>query len=160
MTPKPRTSRPMPPMPESRIQSGEPAAIFQVATEEQLSPELAELRPGYLYAPALLMAEKFERVMPFLTNETVPVAVLPRVITDDEAEVVYRALEKLAQNGVKEALVGTIGHVALAKQAGMSVRADFGMNAFNSHTLDVLRSAGFLSATASFELRLSQIRDL
>ena len=98
--------------------------------------------------------------MPFLSNDTVPVAVLPRVVTDDEAEEVYRALEKLEQYGVKEALVGNIGHVALAKQAGMAVRADFGMNAFNSQTLDVLRSAGFKSATASFELRLSQIRDL
>ena len=160
MTPKPRASNPMPPMPESRIQRGEPVSIFHIATEEQLAPELAELRPGYLYAPALLMAERFERVMPFLSNDTVPVAVLPRVVTDDEAEEVYRALEKLEQYGVKEALVGNIGHVALAKQAGMAVRADFGMNAFNSQTLDVLRSAGFLSATASFELRLSQIRDL
>ena len=160
MTPKPRTSNPMPPMPESRIQRGEPVSIFHIATEEQLAPELAELRPGYLYAPALLMAERFERVMPFLSNDTVPVAVLPRVVTDDEAEEVYRALEKLEQYGVKEALVGNIGHVALAKQAGMAVRADFGINAFNSQTLDVLRSAGFLSATASFELRLSQIRDL
>ena len=160
MTPKPRASNPMPPMPESRIQRGEPVSIFHIATEEQLAPELAELRPGYLYAPALLMAERFERVMPFLSNDTVPVAVLPRVVTDDEAEVVYRALEKLAQYGVKEALVGNIGHVAIAKQAGMGVRADFGMNAFNSRTLDVLRTAGFLSATASFELRLSQIRDL
>ena len=144
MTPKARTGKPMPPLPESRIQRGEPAAIFQVATEEQLAPELAELRPGYLYAPALLMAEKFERVMPFLTNETVPVAVLPRVITDDEAEEVYRALEKLAQNGVKEALVGNIGHVALAKRAGMSVRADFGMNAFNSYTLDAGSPGAFI----------------
>ena len=97
---------------------------------------------------------------PFLENETIPVAVLPRVITDDETEEVYRALEKLSQYGVKEALVGNLGHVALAKQAGMGVRADFGMNAFNSRTLDVLRAAGMLSATASFELRLAQIRDM
>ena len=42
----------------------------------------------------------------------------------------------------------------------MDVRGDFGLNAYNSDTLEVLRQAGFLSATASFELRLSQIRDL
>ena len=160
MTPPSRKSLPMPPAPENRVHTGEPAAIFQVTTEEQLSPMLAELKPHYLYAPALLMAKYYDRVMPFVTNGTVPVAVLPRVITDDETEEVYRALELLQQNGVREALVGNIGHVALAKQAGMDVRADFGMNAFNSQTLDVLRAAGFLSATASFELRLSQIRDL
>ena len=160
MTPGLRRSNLMPPEPENRIQKGDPLAIFQVAVEEQLSPELAELKPNYLYAPTLLMSEHFDRVMPFLTNDVTPVAVLPRVITDDETEQIYRALENLAHNGVKEALVGNIGHVAMAKQAGMAVRADFGMNAFNSRTLEVLRSAGFLSATASFELRLSQIRDL
>ena len=160
MTPPARKSNPMPPEPENLLHTGEPAAIFQISTEEQFAPELAELKPGYLYAPALLMAERFERVMPFLTNDTVPVAVLPRVITDDETEEVYRALEKLSGYGVKEALVGNIGHVALAKQAGMGVRGDFGLNAFNSRTLDVLRTAGLLSATASFELRLSQIRDM
>ena len=150
----------MPPLPENLLQKEEPAAIFQVATEEQLAPELAELKPSYLYAPTLLMASHYERVLPFLTHSVTPVAVLPRVITDDETEEIYAALEKLSQYGVKEALVGNIGHVVLAKQAGMAVRGDFGLNAFNSRTLDVLRTAGFLSATASFELRLSQIRDL
>jgi len=42
----------------------------------------------------------------------------------------------------------------------MKLRADFGMNAFNSYSLDVLNNMGFLSATASFELRLSQIKDM
>ena len=160
MTPPSRKSELMPSPPENRIPKGEPAAIFQVMTEEQLAPELAELKPNYLYAPVQLMAARFDRVAPFLTNDVIPVAVLPRVIVDDETEEIYTALEKLSQYGVKEALVGNIGHVVLAKQAGMSVRGDFGLNAFNSRTLDVLRTAGFLSATASFELRLSQIRDL
>ena len=160
MTPPERKSLPMPSEPKNLVQRAEPIPIFQVATEEQLSPELAELRPQYLYAPAILMAEHFDKVMPFLTHDVTPVAVLPRVITDDETEEIYRALEKLQQYGIREALVGNIGHVVLAKQAGLSFRADFGMNAFNSRTLEVLRTAGFLSATASFELRLSQIRDM
>ncbi len=136
------------------------AAIFQVTTEEQLTPELAALRPNRLYVPAIMMAERFDLVMPFLTAGTVPVAVLPRVLPDDETEAVFLALEKLHGLGVTEALVGNMGHVAIARRAGMAVRGDFGLNAFNSRTLDVLRTAGFLSATASFELRLSQIRDL
>ena len=56
--------------------------------------------------------------------------------------------------------MGNLGHVFLAKKAGMKLRADFGLNVFNSLSLEKLREAGFLSATASFELRLSQIRDL
>ena len=160
MTPPERKSLPMPQEPKNLTQRAEPTSIFQVSTEEQLSPELAALKPQYLYAPAILMAEHFDKVMPFLTNGVTPVAVLPRVIPDDETEEIYRALERVQQYGVREALVGNIGHVAMAKQAGLAVRADFGMNAFNSQTLEVLRQAGFLSATASFELRLSQIRDL
>ena len=160
MTPPERKSLPMSAEPKNLTQRAEAVPIFQVANEEQLSPELAELKPHYLYAPAILMAEHYEKVLPFLTNGVNPVAVLPRVITDDETEEIYRALETLQHYGVKEALVGNMGHVVLAKQAGLEVRADFGLNAFNSRTLDVLRSAGFLSATASFELRLSQIRDM
>lgn len=160
MTPPERRSLPMGAEPKNLTQRAEAVPIFQVSNEEQLASELAELKPHYLYAPAILMAEHYEKVLPFLTNGVTPVAVLPRVITDDETEEIYRALEKLQHYGVKETLVGNMGHVALAKQAGLEVRGDFGLNAFNSRTLDVLRSAGFLSATASFELRLSQIRDM
>ena len=138
----------------------DPKRIYQVRTADQLSEELAELKPDYLYVPALVMADDYERIRPFVDRGTVPVAVLPRIITDDELPIVYRALEKLFSFGVNEALIGNLGQIVLARQAGMKVRGDFGLNMFNSYSLDVLREAGFLSATASFELRLSQIRDL
>ncbi|MBP5743560.1 MAG: U32 family peptidase [Oscillospiraceae bacterium] len=160
MTPPQRRSFAMPPAPEDRGHAGEPEAIFQVTTAEQLAPELAALKPHFLYVPAVVMAENYSSVLPFLTGGSTPVAVLPRVITDDETEEIFSTLEKLHEYGVNQALVGNIGHVALAKQAGMEVRGDFGLNAFNSQTLDVLRAAGFLSATASFELRIQQIRDM
>ncbi len=160
MTPPQRRSFAMPAAPEDRGRRGEPEAIFQITTAEQLAPELAALKPHFLYAPAAVMAENYSSVLPFLTGGTTPVAVLPRVITDDETEEIFSTLEKLHEYGVNQALIGNIGHVALAKQAGMEVRGDFGLNAFNSQTLDVLRAAGFLSATASFELRIQQIRDM
>lgn len=160
MTPPQRRSFAMPVAPEDRGRRGEPEAIFQITTAEQLTPELAALKPHFLYAPAAVMAENYSSVLPFLTGGTTPVTVLPRVITDDETEEIFSTLEKLHEYGVNQALIGNIGHVALAKQAGMEVRGDFGLNAFNSQTLDVLRSAGFLSATASFELRIQQIRDM
>ena len=160
MTPPQRRSFAMPPAPEDRGHAGEPEAIFQVTTAEQLAPELAALKPHFLYVPAVVMAENYSSVLPFLTGGSTPVAVLPRVITDDDTEEIFSTLEKLHEYGVNQALVGNIGHVALAKQAGMEVRGDFGLNAFNSQSLDVLRAAGFLSATASFELRIQQIRDM
>lgn len=136
----------------------DPARIYQVRTAEQLTPELAELKPDYIYFPAMELAENFAPLRPFIDNGARPVAVMPRVITDDQSREVYAALEKLFDYGVNEALTGNLGHVFIARQAGMKVRGDFGLNAFNSYTLRVLQDAGFISATASFELRLAQIK--
>ena len=136
----------------------DPARIYQVRTAEQLTPELAELKPDYIYFHAMELAENFNPLRPFIDNGARPVAVMPRVITDDQSREVYAALEKLFDYGVNEALTGNLGHVFIARQAGMKVRGDFGLNAFNSYTLRVLQDAGFISATASFELRLAQIK--
>lgn len=150
----------IPPMPKNIKTISDPYMIFQVRTEDQLSEELAELRPQYLYAPFQIIADRPELLDPFRKNGTVPVAVLPRVITDNQVREVLSALEKVKNCGVNEVLAGNIGHVIYAKNAGFEVRGDFGLNVFNSYSLDVLKNEGLLSATASFELRISQIRDL
>jgi putative protease len=158
--PPKRRELPMPQKPKGKAVVTDPVMIFQVLTEEQLSPELAELKPKYIYVPLMLMAEHFDKLAPFIENGTVPVAVLPRVITDNEMKVVYDALTKVFDLGVNEALVGNLGHAMLARQAGMKLRGDFGLNCFNSLTLDTISDAGFISTTASFELRIAQIKDL
>ncbi len=155
----PRRRRGRIPLMPGNIQTiTDPVKIFQVRTEDQLSAELAALKPDYIYVPALVMAESYDKVQQFTDLGAVPVAVLPRVVTDDQAKDVFAALEKIFDYGVNEALVGNMGHVFMARGAGMKVRADFGLNAFNSYTLGVLKDAGFLSATASFELRIAQIK--
>ena len=158
--PPQRRSLRTPPMPEGADHVGDPEIIFQVRTADQLCSELCELKPDRLYVPAMLAAEDPEPMRRFAENGTQIAAVLPRVITDDQAAEVYDALSRLFDMGVGEALVGNLGHVALARRAGMRLRADFGMNAFNSRSLEVLRDCGFISATASFELRIAQIKDL
>ena len=150
----------LPEKPKGKLPTGNPAMIFQVLTEEQLSPELAALKPKYLYVPLTLMTEKLDLLRPFAEQGTIPVAVLPRVIADNEAAAVYDMLSRMFDQGVNEALVGNLGHAMLAKKAGMKLRGDFGLNTFNSLSMEVIRQAGFISATASFELRLSQIRDM
>ena len=150
----------LPEKPKGKLPTGDPAMIFQVLTEEQLSPELAALKPKYLYVPLTLMSEKLDLLRPFAEQGTIPVAVLPRVIADNEAAAVYDMLSRMFDQGVNEALVGNLGHALLAKKAGMKLRGDFGLNTFNSLSMEVIRQAGFISATASFELRLSQIRDM
>ena len=150
----------LPEKPKGKLPTGDPAMIFQVLTEEQLSPELAALKPQYLYVPLTLMTEKLDLLRPFAEQGTIPVAVLPRVIADTEAAAVSDMLSRMFDQGVTEALVGNLGHAMLAKKAGMKLRGDFGLNTFNALSMEVIRQAGFISATASFELRLSQIRDM
>ena len=87
-------------------------------------------------------------------------AVLPRVIPDSETEQVRQLLHHARALGITEVVAGNLGHIFLARKCGFTVRGDFGLNAFNSYSLEVLRSAGLESVTASFELRMAQIRDL
>ena len=150
----------IPALPKNVPAVTDPKFIFQVRTEDQLSEEMAELKPAYLYVPAHLMKERFELLKPFTDRGTVPVAVLPRVITDNQVQEMMGTLRELKTRGIDEALVGNTGHIFYARNAGMHLRGDFGLNMFNSFSLGVLKDAGFLSATASFELRLAQIKDL
>ncbi len=150
----------MPSKPKAQPRGTDPVLIFQVLSAEQLTPELAELRPQYLYVPMTVMGESFESLRPFVERGATPVVVLPRIIADGETDIVRQNLDRLFDLGINEALVGNLGHAMLARNAGMYIRGDFGLNVFNSLTMEMIRQAGFLSATASFELRLAQIRDL
>ena len=132
----------------------------QVLTAEQLSPELAELAPANVYVPIEILNAQPELIAPFTEAGVKIAAVLPRVMTDTEVPQVREMLQKLPHIGVKECLVGNLGHIALCRQCGLDVRGDFGLNTFNSHSIATLADAGLLSATASFELRMAQVRDL
>ncbi len=155
-----RRSLPMPEKPGNVPAIADPVSIYQVRTADQLSPELAELKPEYLYMPLTEMYGHFDALKPFTDRGTVPVVILPRVITDNETKDVSRMLSELFLKGINEALVGNIGHILLARRAGMKIRADFGMNVFNSYTMEMIEKMGFLSATASFEMRMAQVKDL
>lgn len=155
-----RRNLPMPKAPVGVAPISDPVTIYHVLKAEQLSPELAELKPEYIYVPVTELYESFDAVQPFLDNGCCVVAVLPRVITDDKYGEIADMLKELSRRGITQALVGNIGHVRLAAGAGMKLRADFGMNMFNSYGLELVKNLGFLSATASFELRLAQVRDM
>lgn len=155
-----RRSGPLPALPPERSIWKEPKMIFQFRTEDQMTETMAEMRPDYVYVPVDLLVTKFETVMPFVERGAVPVAVLPRILYDRETEDIRHKLAALRQRGVGECLCGNLGHVYMVREADMAVRGDFGLNILNSWSLDIARQAGFQSATASFELRLAQVRDL
>ena len=126
----------------------------------QLSDELVELHPDSLYLPLTEIPEATEMIERFAAAGTSVAAVLPRVIHDSELEAVGRLLQRARAVGVTQALVGNLGHVVLTRMAGMEARGDYGLNIFNSYAVAAAAGAGLLSVTASFELRLEQIRQL
>jgi len=150
-----------PPVPETKpLEEDKPVTIFQVLTADQLTKELADLEPEYIYIPMEVLHNNPGCQDIFVQNHSTPVVVLPRVINDNQMGEVAEMLKGIYEQGVREALVGNIGHVLLARKLGFKVRGDFGLNLFNSYTADVLHDVGLESVTASFELRLPQIRDL
>jgi putative protease len=149
--------------PSEHVQGHEEPPILAVSVmkSNQLSKAMEELRPGIVYIPVMELDFESQTLRGFLENEGINVAVsLPRVIHDNERRKVSDMLSRALELGVSDVLVGNIGHILFARSHGMSVRGDFGLNAFNSETLIALRNLGLKSATLSFELRLAEIRDM
>lgn len=159
---EPRVQRVMkfPSSPLSGPSIGGPRMIYQVTKAEQLTEELSETRPQYLYVPLEILCQNPELASPFIARGATVCAVIPRIITDTEMNKISEYLTRARTMGITEVVVGNIGHIAICKKYGFAIRGDYGLNAFNSYGLDVLKSAGLLSATASFELRIAQISGL
>lgn len=137
-----------------------PLLTVSLRLAEQLSSELLRLRPALIYLPADEGAAHPE-VLQRCREAGVPMAaLLPRICTDRELPQLERDLVFLREQGVEEALAGTWGAVRRAGQLGFQVRGDYGLGVYNSQTLKELKRLGLISATASFELKLAQIRDL
>jgi len=125
-----------------------------VLKAEQVTAALLAEKPAIVYVPI----EELERLDAGLDwGETELCAVLPRVFrTADEP--VLRQL--LARHPAAAVAVGNLGHLPIVRGLGRTLRGDFGLNIFNSRALLFWREQGLSSATASFELRWQQVRDL
>lgn len=137
-----------------------PVLTVSLHRAEQLSRELVALKPELIGLPAEEIAAQPERVSHALERGIRVAAILPRIAGDDELPVLRGELEAARQLGVTDALVGNLGLMDAAMQLGFALRGDFGLGAFNSQSVKELKRLGFASATASFELKLAQIRDL
>jgi len=138
-----------------------PILTVSVMRSEQLSKEMEELCPGVVYVPVMDVDFDSPVLRGFIDNEEIKVAaVLPRVIHDNERKRVSEALVRAMDNNITEALVGNIGHIQFARSHGMTVRGDFGLKVFNSESLFALRNLGLKSATLTFELQLSEMREI
>ncbi len=146
------------PCPKNR--KSRPKLTLSVQRTEQITDALLETGPEWIYLP-LEEAAAHTRELAALVQRGVRTAVtLPRVILPVQEEDVRRMLRAAADCGVQAALLGNLGHTELAREAGLELRGDFGLNAYNTQSLTVLRERGFSSAAVSFELRFAAIRDL
>ena len=136
-----------------------PDLTVQVTTREQITSNLLKMNPAVLYVPLHVLTEipEFTRE---LTKRVNVCAVLPRIVHDGELSKVCQDMRTVFPLGVTEVLAGTLGLVKSAKDCGMKVRGDFGLNLYNSLSMEAARALGLTSATISMEMTLPQIRDV
>ena len=138
---------------------GGPSVTVQVTTHQQITPALLRMKPDLLYVPMhlLLSDPLFCRD---LTSRVTVGAVLPKICHDEEMDALKDALKTLRTYGVRHALVGNLGLLMAAREVGMEIHGDFGLNLYNSAAVNAVRELELTSATLSFEMTLPQIRDV
>ena len=106
----------------------------------------------------------FDAVLASLMREEYPDFIngvyLPPVIFDSEMSAVRERLSSLDKTRIKYALVGNLGHIALARELGLSVICDFRLNTANRISHRVLLSMGAERVILSAEATLPQARDI
>ena len=126
-----------------------------VLKAEQVTAALLAEKPAIVYVPI----EELERLDAGLDwGETELCAVLPRVFRTADEPVLRQLLARHPE--ATAVAVGNLGHLPIVRGLGRTLRGDFGLNIFNSRALLFWREQGLSSATASFELRWQQVRDL
>ncbi len=159
--PPERKEGPFPAEPFSANHPVVPLINFSVQSAEQLTPELAALRPGCVYVPLEVLCREIDRIAPFVEQDCRIVAALPGTACGEKEVQELRAmLSSVREQGVEQALTGSLGLALMADQEGFALRGDIDLAVMNAYALDALSRVGFLSAALSPELTLAQIRAL
>ena len=147
---------------KKRGPSGSPELTVSLHRWAQSSKALLEQGPALVWLPCE-EAYQNQAELADSVNAYPDIAfgvVFPRVAWDRERDELRKQLAALREIGVTQALLGHIGQLGLARELGFVPRGDFGLGLVNDLTAQELARLGFVSATASFECRLSQVRDL
>ena len=146
-------------VPKYKGPKGLPGLTVQVTTREQLTPHLLNLETAMLYVPIHILVEDLALTEVLVARGRLA-AVLPRIVHDGEMPKLAADLQTLRELGVRDVLVGNLGLLIPAREAGMRIHGDFGLNIFNSASMNMMRDLELASATVSFEMTMPQIRDL
>ena len=85
---------------------------------------------------------------------------LPAVIFDSQKDRARELLKKAKSLGARHALVGNLGHISLAREAGLEIHGDLRLNAANGDTVAALERLGVSDVVLSPELTLARMRDI
>ena len=138
---------------------GMPGLTVQVSSREQITAQLMAMDTAMLYVPVHILLED-SRLTRQLVRRGNVAAVLPRIVHDDELTKLKLGLTDLYSQGVRNVLVGNLGLLIAARDAGMTIHGDFGLNIYNSRAMHFCRELELASACLSFEMTMPQIRDL
>ena len=147
------------PVPMYKGEKDLPGLTVQVTNKEQLTPNLLNMETAMLYVPMHILLENPEMTARLVQRGRLAAA-LPRIVHDGEMPRLKKGLMDLRALGVKDALVGNLGLLAAVRETDMRIHGDFGLNIYNSASMNVLRNLDLASATVSFEATMPQIRDM
>ena len=154
----PRIGKPL----KERVVAGNktrPELTVQITNRQQVTPRLLKMAPAVLYIPIHLLTED-PAWCESLCRKVNVCAVLPRIVHDGEIARLQSDMKAVRALGVREVLVGNLGLMIPARECGLQVRGDFGLNLYNSGAVNTARELEMKSACLSFEMTLPQIRDV
>ncbi len=136
-------------MPPREPNSPEPPVLtISLLRCSQLSKRLLELAPPVVYLPLNEVVSGNAELEPFLESEDISVCpALPAFIRDSEMGAVMEKLLRARELGVREVLVGNIGHIVPLKKLGFEVRGDYSLNIRNSVSLYAMSAFYLKSVT-------------
>lgn len=154
------------PYPQAPVAAGEPAGRARPAGAPQLRCRLAaaaQATPairrgaGRLSLPLHELAERPELLE---TGAERWVAELPAFCAPQQEEAVMRALRKLKEKGLTAALCGNLGSLLMAREAGLRIIGDYGLNIINSPAAQQAAALGCDEITLSFECERNAARNI
>ena len=151
--------RPFTPFPVYKGSKELPGLTIQISSAEQLTEKLLDTEVAMLYVPLHILAEDL-RLTQMLALRGPVAAVLPRIVHDGELPKLMENLRSVRKMGIHHVLVGNLGLLAPVRELKMKIHGDFGLNIYNSGSMNFLQALEFQSATLSFEMTLPQIRDV
>lgn len=154
------------PYPQAPAAAGEPAGRARPVGAPRLGCRLAaaaQMTPairrggGRLSLPLHELAERPELLE---TGAERWVAELPAFCAPQQEEAVMRALRKLKEQGLTAALCGNLGSLLMAREAGLRIIGDYGLNIINSPAAQQAAALGCDEITLSFECERNAARNV